>query len=197
MTQCHNFMDSKEKITIRRIRKGDKEIFVKLFDLYYQRLFLYARSYVRNDEEAEDMVQNVFLHLWEKRKDLVIFSSVSAYLFRSIHNRSIQHLRHQKVVAKHAERHKLRIREAEILYNSSADFSFSEQQIKEIQQIFNKTNNLLPEKTREIFRLSRGSSKTNKEIAGMLGITIKAVEYHITKALKVFNTALKDYFMIF
>ncbi|MGD2036146.1 MAG: RNA polymerase sigma-70 factor [Bacteroidales bacterium] len=190
-------MDSKEKITIRRIRKGDKEIFVKLFDLYYQRLFLYARSYVRNDEEAEDMVQNVFLHLWEKRKDLVIFSSVSAYLFRSIHNRSIQHLRHQKVVAKHAERHKLRIREAEILYNSSADFSFSEQQIKEIQQIFNKTNNLLPEKTREIFRLSRGSSKTNKEIAGMLGITIKAVEYHITKALKVFNTALKDYFMIF
>jgi len=196
MYWSQNFMESQEKITIRRIRKGDKEVFSKLFDLYYQRLFLYARSYLDNAEEAEDMVQSVFLHLWEKRNDLVIFSSLSSYLFRSIHNRSIQHLRHRKVIAKHIERHKLKIREAEILYNSSTDFSFSEQQINEIRQIFNRTNNLLPEKTKEIFRLSRENSKTNKEIAGIMGIQIKTVEYHITKALKRFNTALKDYFMV-
>lgn len=190
-------MDSQEKLTIRKIRKGDKEVFVKLFDLYYQRLYLYARSYLNNDEEAEDMVQSIFLHLWEKRKNLMIFSSLSAYLFRSIHNRSIQHLRHMKVKAKYAERHKLKIREAEILYNNSANFSFSEQQINEIQQIFNSTNTRLPDKTKEIFRLSRESSNTNKEIAILMGIKIKTVEYHITKALKIFNTALKDYFMVF
>ncbi len=190
-------MDNREKVTIRLIRKGDKKVFRALFELYYQRLYIYAQSYLENIEEAEDVVQELFIHLWEKRKELTIFSSLSSYLFRAVHNRCLQKLRHRKVVNKYNERHKLKIKETEILYNSSADFIFSEQQLKEIQQIFNRTNNTLPEKTREIFRLSRQQLKTNKEIAQLLNIQIKTVEYHITKALKVFNAALRDYFVIF
>jgi RNA polymerase sigma-70 factor, ECF subfamily len=190
-------MNDKEKVTIRLIRKGDRKVFHALFELYYQRLFLYAKSYLESGEEAEDVVQELFIHLWEKRKELTVFSSLSSYLFRAVHNRCLQNLRHKKVVHKYRERHKLKIKEAEILYNSSSDFIFSEQQLKEIQQIFNRTNNTLPEKTREVFRLSRQQLKTNKEIAKMLNIQLKTVEYHITKALKVFNAALRDYFVIY
>lgn len=189
-------MDNQEKITIHRIRKGDKETFRKLFELYYQRLFLYAKSYLGNTDESEDLMQDLFIHLWEKRKDLVIFSSLSAYLFRSVHNRCIQILRHRQVIARNELRHRLKLKEAEILYNASADFIFSEQKLKEIQHIYEQTNSTLSDKTREIFHLSREQSKTNKEIAGILGIQVKTVEYHISKALKTFNTALKDYFTI-
>ena len=189
-------MDNQEKVTIRLIRKGDKKVFRTLFELYYQRLFLYANSYLENSNEAEDVIQDLFVHLWEKRNELTIFSSLSSYLFRAVHNRCLQILRHKKVVAKYENKHKLKLKEVEILYNSSADFSFTENQLREIKQIFNRTNSTLPEKTREIFRLSRQQLKSNKEIASMLNIKLKTVEYHITKALRVFNAALKDYFVI-
>jgi len=188
-------MESQEKNIVRLIRKGDKAIFRRLYDLYYHRLLLYAKSYLDTDDEAEDVVQELFIHLYEKRKDVLIYSSLASYFFRSVHNKCIQLLRHRKVVAGHEENQKLKIREAEILYNSSDSFSFSEHKLKEIQQIYTRANDALPEKTREIFRLSREQLKSNKEIAGLLHIQLKTVEYHITKALKSFNTALRDYFL--
>ncbi len=188
-------MNIQEKITLQLIRKGDITVFRRLYDVYFYRLFLYARSYLDNEAEAEDVVQELFIHLYEKRKEITIFSSLSSYLFRSVHNKCIQILRHRKVVAGHEEKHKLKIREAEILYNRAANFTFSEQQLQEIQQIFQQANDALPEKTREIFRLSREQNKPNKEIARILKIQLKTVEYHITKALKSFNAALRDYFI--
>ncbi|MBN1952890.1 MAG: RNA polymerase sigma-70 factor [Bacteroidales bacterium] len=185
-----------DKTLIRRIKNGNKACFRKLFDLYYQRLLCYANSYLDDPDAAEDIVQDMFIHLWEKRKDLVIFSTISSYLFRAIHNRCIQYLRHQKVTLRYRELQKFRIREAEILYNNGNDFSFSNQQMDEIQGIYTKTCDLLPDKTREIFHLSREESKSNREIAGILGIEIKTVEYHMTKALKTMRLALKEYFMI-
>ena len=169
-------MDNQEKVTLHLIRKGDHTVFRKLYDIYYYRLFLYAKSYLDNENEAEDVVQDLFIHLYEKRKELVIFSSLTSYLFRSVHNKCIQVLRHRKVKTEYEEMHQFRIREAEILYNSAASFSFSEQQLNEIQQIFQQANDALPDKTREIFRLSREQSKSNKEIASILNIQLKTVE---------------------
>ena len=63
-------MDSQERVTLQPIRKGDKMVFRKLYDIYYQRLFLYAKSYLENDDEAEDIVQELFIHLYEKRGHL-------------------------------------------------------------------------------------------------------------------------------
>ena len=74
-------MDSQERVTLQPIRKGDKMVFRKLYDIYYQRLFLYAKSYLENDDEAEDIVQELFIHLYEKRKEVTIFSSLSSYFF--------------------------------------------------------------------------------------------------------------------
>ncbi len=192
---CLISMDNQEKVTIHLIRKGDPSVFRKLYDVYYYRLFLYAKSYLDNENEAEDVVQELFIHLYEKRKELIVFSSLTSYFFRSVHNKCIQVLRHRKVIVDHEERHRFKIREAEILYNRAANFTFSEQQLKEIQQIFQRANEDLPDKTREIFRLSREQSKSNKEIAHILNIQLKTVEYHITKALKSFSTVLKDYFV--
>ncbi len=190
-------MDNNVKNTIRLIRQGDKEVFKKLFEIYYYRLFLYAKSYVEDADTAKDIVQDLFINLWEKKKNLVITSSLSSYFFRAIHNRSIQFLRHKKVISKHKEKHMLKIKEAEILYNTSVDFTFSEVQFNEIRDILNRTYSSLPGKTREVFRLSRQEARSNQDIAETLNISIKTVEYYITKALKIFHSALKDYFIIF
>ena len=189
------FMDNQEKATLHLIKKGDQAVFRKLYDIYFYRLFLYAKSYLDNENEAEDVVQELFVHLYEKRKELVVFSSLTSYLFRSVHNKCIQVLRHRKVQADYEEKHKLKIREAEILYSRAASFSFSEQQLQEIQQIYQQANDALPDKTREIFRLSREQSKSNKEIASILNIQLKTVEYHISKALKSFSSVLREYFI--
>ena len=186
-------MDKYERKIIAGIKRGDKAVFRELFDTYYTKLLLYAKSYVDNNKEAEDIVQDLFFHLWEKRKDIVIFSSVSAYFFRAVHNRCIQHLRHKKVVKGYEERHLFKIKEAEILYRTSTDFSFSSVQIKEIQSILDRVYDDLPEKTRQIFRLSRESSKSNKDIADALDMSVKNVEYYISKALRKFRFALRDY----
>lgn len=186
-------MDKYERKIITGIKIGDKVVFRELFDSYYTKLFLYAKGYVENEKEAEDIVQDLFFHLWEKRKDVVIFSSVSAYFFRAVHNRCIQHLRHKKVIKGYEEKHLFKIKEAEILYKSSTDFSFSSVQLKEIQLILDKVYDNLPDKTREVFRLSRENSKSNKDIAEALDMSVKNVEYYITKALRKFRFALRDY----
>jgi RNA polymerase sigma-70 factor (ECF subfamily) len=190
-------MDINEKNTVKRIKQGDKEVFHKLFEIYYQRLFLYAKSYVGDTDTAKDIVQDLFINLWEKRKNLVITSSLSSYFFRAIHNRSIQFLRRKQVISRYKDRHMLKLKEAEILYNTSGDFIFSEVQFNEIHCILNRTYNSLPPKTREVFRLSREEAKSNQYIANTLNINIKTVEYYITKALKIFHSALKDYFLLF
>jgi RNA polymerase sigma-70 factor, ECF subfamily len=189
-------MNNTEQSIILAIQRGDKEVFRKLFDVYYKRFLLYAKSYVTDPADAEDIVQNLFFNLWEKREELIILTSLTAYLFRALHNRCIQYLRHKKVAAEFESFHLLKMKEAEIMIESS-DFSFTEIQFKELQHIIEQTSESLPEKTREIFKLSRESYKTNKEIAGMLDIQIKTVEYHISKALKVFYYALKDFLILF
>jgi RNA polymerase sigma-70 factor (ECF subfamily) len=188
-------MDKEERYIVKGIKQGDEDVFRKLFDIYYRRLYLYARSYVDDSDAAKDIVQDLFINMWEKRKNLVINSSVSSYFFRAVHNRSIQFLRHKKVVSEFKEIHALKLKEAEILYNTSVDFTFSEVRFNEIQDIFKRTNNSLPPKTREVFGLSRAKAMSYRDIARTLNINIKTVEYHITKALKIFHNALKDFFI--
>jgi RNA polymerase sigma-70 factor (family 1) len=190
-------MDNFERSIILSIQRGDKEVFRKLFDIYYKRLLLFAKSYTDESGEAEDIVQDLFFNLWEKRDELIILNSLSSYLYRAVHNRCIQYLRHKKVTADFRTKHQLKLKEADIMYHSSSDFSFTELQFNELQHIIEQTSNRLPKKTREIFKLSRESFKSNKEIAGMLDLQVKTVEYHITKALKIFHTALKDFLILF
>ena len=186
-------MNTTEQNIIQLIQKGDKEVFRKLFDIYYRRLLLYAKSYTDSSSEAEDIVQDLFFSLWEKREELVILTSLSSYLFRVVHNRCIQFLRHKKVVNGFEIIHQLKLKDAELLYKTAYDYTFTEIRFKEIQTIFNQVSTKLPQKTGQIFRLSRESLKSNKEIAKKLNIEVKTVEYHITKALKIYYSALKDY----
>lgn len=191
---CVFDMETEERKIIRRIRKGEPKVFEELFNVYYHRLIIYAISYVEEIQAAEDIVQEIFFSIWKNRKDSLINTSISSYLYRAVHNRSIQYLRHKKVKSDYEEKHLLKIKEAEMMYGLSGEYHYSEIQYNEIEKIMNQTFDTLPEKTREIFRLSRENNTTNRKIAEAMKIDVKTVEYHISKTLKLLRHALNDYF---
>jgi len=183
-------MNNSDKDIILGIKQGNKDVFRTIYNIYYQRMKVYAEGYIDNPDTAEDIVQDLIFHLWEKKDEIEITSSLSAYLYRAIHNRCIHYLRHKAVASRYHERHLLKIKEAEIMNHDGFDFSF-----KEIEEIKERILSTLSPKTKKIFQLSRNEDKNNKEIAFDLNLGIKSVEYHITKALKTFQLALKDYIL--
>jgi RNA polymerase sigma-70 factor (ECF subfamily) len=186
-------MNKEDQSILEKILAGDKEGFRILFDRYYKRLYLYASSYLDDQFIAEDVIQEIFISLWENRNNLEISSSLSSYLFSAVHHRCIHYLRRLKTRNLHRQREILRLREAEILLENSNDSVFSEIDTYEIRRIIKQVTDSLPEKTQQIFRLSRTGRLTNAEISRHLDIHIKTVEYHITKALKAFRDTLRPY----
>lgn len=185
-------MSTNEKI-LAGIKRGDQDVFKQLFDMFYHRLFLYAKSYVDQEEVARDIVQDLFLYVWRKRATINITTSVSSYLFRAVHNKSIQYLRHQQVSENYNSIQALKQKEAELLYHHEDDFTSSSLEYEEMNNVIDETLRSLPEKTKQIFSLSRKGGMTNQQISNQLQVDIKTVEYHITKALKAFKNSLKDY----
>jgi RNA polymerase sigma-70 factor (ECF subfamily) len=187
-------MMNEEIQLVQKINNGDEAAFRRLFLFYYKRMLLYASGYIDDPFAAEDLVQDFFVDIWEKRERLVITSSVSSYFFAAIHNRCIQYLRKIKVRENYKQKQILKLREAEIMMNHSNDFTFSEMELNEIQKIITISLSKLPEKTQEIFKISRKVLLSNKEIADQLNISVKTVEYHISKSLSHLRSALGNLF---
>jgi len=188
-------MNKNEIKLLKRLKKDDQNAFKEIFYIYYHRLVNYAKSYVFDKQIAEDIIQDIFFNIWIKRKELEINISLSAYLYRAVHNRCIQYLR-QKYINENVfdPENSLKLKEAEILYQLYSNFSFSEIEFNEMEKIIKNTYNSLPQKTREVFDLSREHNLTYQEIAETLNMNIKTIEYHISRALKAFREALNDYF---
>ena len=162
------------------ISRDDKIAFEKLFREWYVRLCLYAESVVRDRDVAEDLVQNIFCQLWEKRKELSIRESVKSYLYRSVYNSALNALKHEKVKLAFLEF--LQKHEVKNLENDE-NFLDENNQNYIIQEIYRAIENL-PEQCREIFILSRFVGKKSCEIAENQNISVRTVETQLYRAMK-------------
>jgi RNA polymerase sigma-70 factor (ECF subfamily) len=187
-------MSREDQAIIKKIQEGNKEGLRNLFDRYYKRLYLFALSLMEDQFIAEDVVQDVFIHIWENGRKIAINNTLSSYLFAAVHHRCIHHLRKMKTRERHRQRELMKFREAEILAGYSNDFSFSELESDEIRRVIGRVFDSLPQKTQVIFRLSRSGLMSNAEIAKHMKLHVKTVEYHISNALKAFHKALSPYF---
>ena len=188
------FMEDLE--LINRIKHNDKKAFEIIFREYFQVLHEYAIFYVGNSQFAEDIVQDVFLKIWDSRHKLAIHSSFKGYLFRSIHNNCIQYLRHKAVEQNHHTIHKAKLEEAVLMNRLFFETGLTKLFENDIESLVDKGINELPQKTREIYILSRHRHLKNSEIAKKIQITEKSVEYHITRALESLRKYLKGYLQI-
>lgn len=174
---------------IERIRKGDEKAFESLFRSYYKSLCFFSYKMVKDTVVAEEIVQDIFYHIWEKRDILDFNTSVKSYLFKSCQNNSLKHLRHQKIVSGYEEKVKSGDTENYDLQENYAE-------IGEIVGIIAQTLSQVPEKTREIFQLNRNEGLKYQEIADSLQISVKTVEAHMSSVLKIFRENLKEYLTI-
>ena len=146
----------------------------------------FALKLVRDDDAAKDIVHMVFLNLWEKRDTVTEQEKIKSYLFRSIHNRSLNYIRDQK---KFTDPSGYEQWETASAYTKSADFM----EERELEDKINRALDSLPEKCREVFLLSRFEGKKYAEIASELKISVKTVEGHMSKALRLLKQQLSDY----
>lgn len=157
-----------------------------------------ANTYVRDWNMAEDITAEAIIYYWENRHILSEVTNIPAYILTIIKHKSLNHLRHLQIEEEYSENIKtyneweLNTRIASL--EACEPYELFTEEIKEIIQ---KTLDELPERTRRIFIMNRYENKTYKEIAASMNMTVKGVDFHICKALKVFQTNLKDYFPIF
>jgi len=170
---------------IGRIRQGDIRQFETLFRSYYISLVKYAGTVIRDQDTAEEIVQDLFFRLWQNREKLIIESSLNGYLFRSVHNRCLHHIEHKKVVERHA--HEMAF-ESELSTEDPSEVL----QYKELQAKIAAILERLPERCGKIFCMNRFEGLKYSEIADKLSVSVKTVEANMGKALKEFRKALAE-----
>ncbi|WP_018666989.1 RNA polymerase sigma-70 factor [Bacteroides gallinarum] len=171
--------------------------FNRLYEKYNRRFIRFAKSYVVENEVAEDIVSDTFMYYWE-HKQVVVEQNISAYLLTVIKHKCINYLKHQ-ALEEQAKCSFQSLGEWELRLKISTLEGCEPEKLlsDEIQALVQKALRSMPEQTRNILLRSRYQLQSNKEIAVQLGVSVKAVEYHITRALKILRIVLRDYFPIY
>lgn len=159
--------------------------FEKVFRDFFKPLTNIAFSVVKDEDTAKDIVQQVFIKLWDKKDSLEIRTNIKSYLHRAVVNTAINHLEKNKKIQLESEFSR---------FDSAIDkFEEADEKSLQLEDEVKTAIDALPPKCKIVFSLSRFSSMTNKEIAEHLDISIKSVEKHIGKALKDLRIKLKPF----
>ena len=171
---------------IRTLAPKGVVAFEQLFKMHFRGLHAYAYTIVKDDAVAEDIVQNVFFKVWEKRELLEIESSHKAYLYKAVYHDSLNYLKHKKVKAAHAMHV---VRQA----NDKVENTSGKVLTTELKERIHGALNELPEQCRTVFQMSRFEGLKYREIADEMGLSVKTIENQMGKALKLLRLKLVDF----
>ncbi len=178
--------------TLSGLKNKDLKVFEELFFKYHGRLVLFANKFIGDEHVAQDLVQDVFVNLWEKAGQLEIKQSPKSYLYQAVKNICLNHTRHLSI----KQNASIEITNTFYKEADKSDIpSFGLIEI-ELEEKINQIIEGMPEKCKEVFKLSRFECLKNKEIADQLDISVKMVEKHISKALSIMRSDLAEYMSI-
>lgn len=174
---------------IRKLKGGDTNAFQEVFNTYSDQLFHYAFSYLKDTNDSEEIIQDVFLHLWEIKSQVDEEKSLKSFLYKMTVNRVFNHLKRQIVRQKYES------------YVMNRPLSFHETPEERMcsNELNIKIQNLLaglPEQKRKIFIMSRLKGCSNAEIAEELGVSLRTVENQVYRATKFLKEHLKDDYLL-
>nr|WP_319271238.1 RNA polymerase sigma-70 factor [uncultured Draconibacterium sp.] len=190
-------MEEKQKYLLKKLKSGDEGTYISLFEEYYVGLCAYSRRYVGRKDIAEDIVSETFFKIWENRKKLEITGSVKSYLFQAVANNSLHHLRKLKREEKLDDYFSGTESENIGFKEVAENITENSLLIKELHSRIEEAVNLLPLQQQTAFRLKRFEGKKNKEIADEMGLAVKTVEMHLSKAVISLRKNLQDYLPAF
>ena len=176
---------SDDKQIFDAIKRDDHGAYEMVFREYYRPMTVYAFRFLGSLTDSENIVQDVFLRLWQKRREIMITSSLKNYLFRSVKNHCINYLEHEKIKTGYQSM----VIKNESDRNEYSEFFLEIGLIKKIEAAIAS----LPEKRQEIFRMAREEGLKYREIADRLNISAKTVETQMTLSLKQLRESLKEF----
>jgi RNA polymerase sigma-70 factor (family 1) len=185
-----------DEILIKLLKGGDEDALKEIYYRHWKPCYLHAIRKIRLKEAAEELVQNLFVGLWERRETLQV-QDLQAYLHVALKYQVITYIRASIVREKYMRSAKLQGAAADTADTCRASEAESALLLHELSGAIETAIVRLPEKSRLIFRLSRFEHRSNKEISQSMAISEKAVEYHITQSLKLLRTHLKDFIFLF
>lgn len=179
-----------DAVLVAQMQKGDHDAFEKLFRSYYEELCAFVDSRIGELRGADDIVQNVFLSLWRRRKDLTIRSTVRAYLFGAARNESISHRERRK---RQTEDIEVKRKAWERVRSWSNPKPVDELERDELRDVIRESIAALPERRREVYILSRQHGLTYKEIASVMDISPKTVDNQMVEALRFLRKRIRTH----
>jgi RNA polymerase sigma-70 factor (family 1) len=180
---------SYERILLEKLKNDDQTSFTILFTKYYQDLVQFSFSFTRNPDASEEIVQDVFMKLWENRYSLEIHNSLKSFLLKTVQNRSINSLRHVNITHKYAS---LVLEHPLLSENDTENYILH----SELEANFNHAMEKIPAQYAEAYRMSRTESLNYHEIALKLGVSVRTVEVRVSKALSLLREELKDFLVL-
>lgn len=172
------------------LKEDDQSAYTEIFKRYSKLLINHAYKILENQDEANDVVQEVFLSVWNKRYELDITGSLSSYLYKAVKNRVLNYIAHEKVVSNYAD---------SIAGFIETDYVFADSNLREreLEAIIAREIALLPEKMREVFLLRKVEELSYDEIALQLNITDKTAKQQVYNSLKILREKLKSLMNVF
>ncbi len=188
-------MSSSTSFLQNRLKTGDIKAFELLYNEHYNSLCHFAQRFVFDLDTAREIVQDVFVRIWEKRGSLPVENSLKTYLYTSVRNKCLDHLKHMKI---EYEFEKMRIRELRESGNNSLntiDHPLDGLITKELEKTIKDAIENLPDKCKEIFKLSRNKGLKYREIAEERNISVKTVETQMSRAIQSLKKELSSFFI--
>ncbi len=173
-------------------KKGDEKAFERIFKLSYNRVTGFCNLFINDKDKAKSLSQEAFIHLWLNREKIDTINGIPAFLYTFAKSGCLNYIRHEKNVLKYKEKY-LQETEGRLNQEILESTNFNQLEFTELQKIIQDTIQELPDQCRKVFLLRRIEGKKNREIADELGITVKAVEANMTRALKLLRKNLSAY----
>lgn len=171
---------------IKKIKKGDRKTFEKLFLRFYEPLCQFSWQFTRSRHVSEELVQEVFLAVWKSRETLDPQRDIKSYLYQSVRNKALNHIKHEQLAEEYN-------REIEWLAPAPVTQKHHYDEQSEFEEAAKKAIENLPDRARQIYKLSRKDGLTYREISNVMDISVKTVESQMSRALKILRKSLSQY----
>ena len=183
----------KDESIYNGIRKGNIKDLERFYMKYQPRLFAYGMGLLDDEDATKDLVQEAFITFWENREHILTDYSVTAYLFKIFQSKCNHHFRKKAIVTNFTHLSEFKMQEIEISYYNPDENILGSIFMHDVETLYEKAIDKLPEKCKEIFVLSRQAEMKNGEIALMLGLSVRTVENQIYKAIHLVREEVKEY----